>query len=70
MVRRLLTENDYKSALRIASCFRLGISREDQIVMKRGYECLVYPQFYQSIHVDVQRSIESAKETIDRLYRM
>ena len=41
VVRRLVRERDYRSALRIAKEFRLGISKEDRDAMRLAYECMV-----------------------------
>mgnify|MGYP001087264531 CR=1 FL=1 len=44
VVRRLVRERDYRSALRIAKEFRLGISKEDRDAMRLAYECMVSPK--------------------------
>lgn len=67
-VRRLVAAGDFKSALRIASNFRLGISPEDHAIMKRGWECLNFSGFYRSIGIDVPETIRQAQETVQRLY--
>lgn len=67
-VRRLVNEGDYKSALRIAKEFRLGISKEDSEDMKRGYECIVHPGFYQQIGYDADKIAVKGIETVKRLY--
>ena len=67
-VRRMVAEGNWKSALRVASDFKLDISPEDHSAMKRGYECLVHPAFYQSIRTDVPKSIDKAIQTVQRLY--
>lgn len=67
-VRRMVAEGDFKSALRIAKGFRLGISKEDSDTMKRGYECLLYPSFYRQIGVDPSEAVEKAVETVCKLY--
>ena len=67
-VRRLVAEGEYKEALRIASNFTRGISADDHSIMKRGYECLVNPEFYMSMRIDPAKSIHKAIETVSRLY--
>ena len=67
-VRRLVAAGDFKAALRIAKDFRLGISKEDLDNMRRGYECLVYPAFYQSIGKDPSEIAQKGVETVQRLY--
>ena len=68
MVRRLVREERYKEALRIAKDFHFGISREDSDSMKRGYECMVWPEFYRSIGKDPKEPADKAVETVIRLY--
>lgn len=67
-VRRLVAEGDFKAALRIAKDFRLGIAKEDADSMKRGYECMNYPAFYQSIGIDPRQTAIKGIETVQRLY--
>lgn len=67
-VRRLVAAGKYKEALKIAKDFRLGFSKEDADAMKRGYECLVYPQFYQSIGVNLAETAGKGQETLQRLF--
>lgn len=67
-VRRLVAEGRYKEALRIAKDFHLGISKEDSDTMKRGYECMVWPDFYRSIGKDVTVEARKGMDTVMRLY--
>ena len=67
-VRHLVAAGDYKAALRIAKDFHLGISRFESDLMKRGYECMTNPRFYQSIGVDVDRTVRLGIATVKCLY--
>ena len=67
-VRRLVAAGDFKAALRIPKDFRLGISKEDHDDMRRGYECLVHPAFYESIGKDPSQIAQKSVETVQRLY--
>lgn len=67
-VRRLVSEHKYKEALRIAKDFRLGICNADSEDMKRGYECIVHPDFYKQLGMDTDRIAQKGVETILRLY--
>lgn len=67
-VRSLVAAGDYKEALRIAKDFRLGISRTESDLMKRGYECIVHPEFYKSIGVDVDRTVGLGIAALKCLY--
>lgn len=67
-VRRLVAEGEFKEALRIAKDFRLGISRVDSDLIKRGYEALVHPEFYKSIGVDVDRTVRLGIAALKCLY--
>lgn len=67
-VRRLVAEGEYREALRIAKDFRLGISKTESDLIKRGYECLVHPEFYKSIGVDVDRTVGLGIAALKCLY--
>lgn len=68
VVREAVAQGDYKKALGIARNFRLGISKEDSDAMKRGFECMVYPDFYRSIGKDIQLEIQNGVNALVRLY--
>ena len=42
IVRSLVAERQYKKALKIAKDFRLGITPEQSLKMKKAYECMVH----------------------------
>lgn len=67
-VRRMTAAGDYKSALRIAKDFRLGITKEQSDTMRRGYECMTNPRFYVSIGVNIAETVEKGVETLLSLY--
>lgn len=67
-VRRLVAAGNYLDALRIAKDFHLGISKTESDLMKRGYECIVHPEFYKSIGVDVDRTVRLGIATLKCLY--
>ncbi len=67
-VRRLVAAGDFKAALRIAKDFRLGITKEEADSLKRGYECLLYPDFYSQIGIDPRQTALKGVETVRRLY--
>ncbi|GHU55177.1 hypothetical protein AGMMS49975_16620 [Clostridia bacterium] len=68
IVRRLVTDGEYKKALRIAKDFRLGISKADSEAVKRGYECMLYPGTYAQLGIDTDKAVESGISTLSRLY--
>ena len=68
IVRNLVAVKDYKKALRIAKDFRLGISKSDSDAMKRGYECMINPTFYEQIGINAKSAVELGIKTIERLY--
>ena len=45
IVRKLVACGEFKKALRIAKEFRMGIAKADSDAMKRGYECMINPNF-------------------------
>lgn len=68
VVRAAVARGDYKKAMGIARNFRLGISKEDSDAMRRGFECMVYPDFYRSIGKDIKMEIQNGVNTLLRLY--
>ena len=67
-VRRLLLAGELKEALRIAKDFKRGIRKEDSDAMKRGYESMAYPEFYQSLGMDVSLIQLQALQVLSKLY--
>ena len=68
-VRRLVAAGEYRKALAIAKDFRIGITKEQSDVMKRGFECLsTSPKFYESLGMDVYQIVQKAQETLVSLY--
>ncbi|UOX40002.1 hypothetical protein [Vibrio phage V-YDF132] len=41
--------NDFKLALKIFSSFRANLTATEKATLKRGYEALVNPQFYEQL---------------------
>ena len=68
VVRRLVREQDYRSALRIGKGFRLGISRDDLDAMRLAYECMVNPGFYRQLGRDPAAEIKRGIGVLVRLY--
>lgn len=52
---------DLKTALKLASSFRIGITRAQSAVLKRGYECLVWPEQYRQLKKDPDQCVAEAK---------
>lgn len=67
-VRRLVAEGDLKGALSIAKGFRLGISKADSDDMRRGYEAMWNPTFYQSLGMNPAEIAQKGVDTVIRLY--
>jgi len=67
-VRRLVAEGDYKSALRIAKGFRLGITKQQSDDMIRGFESMSNPRFYESLGFDTTALARKGIETLVQLY--
>ena len=67
-VRRLVAEGEFKAALSIAKDFRRGITREDMDDMRRGFEAMVSPRFYESLGMDTVQLARKGVEVVQRLY--
>lgn len=68
VVRSLVRRGKYREALRIAKDFRLGITKEQHDSMTRGYECMLYPDFYSQIGKNAESCVKDGIETLVNLY--
>lgn len=59
---------DYKQALKIASTFRMGVTKQQSNCLKKGYECFVWPDQYRQLKQDPQACIEAAKAVFEELF--
>lgn len=68
MVREAVAREDYKKALLLAKDFHIGISGEQRKKMSLAYECMVHPQFYQSIGRDIEQAKAEGIKEVVKLY--
>lgn len=59
---------EWKKALRIAKDFRINVTKAQRDTMARAYECIVHPEFYKQIGIDIPRAIEKGIEVVSCLY--
>lgn len=64
IVREAIREQDWKKALQIAKDFRIGVTQEHRSKMARAYECIVHPDFYRQIGIDILEAIEQGKAIV------
>ncbi len=64
IVRVAVREQDWKKALQIAKDFHIGVTQEQRNKMARAYECIVHPDFYQQIGIDILEAIEQGKAVV------
>lgn len=64
IVREAVRQQDWKKALQIAKDFRIGVTQEQGDKMARAYECIVHPDFYRQIGVDIPDAIEQGKAVV------
>lgn len=70
IVRAAVKEKDWKKALLIAKDFRIGVTEEQRKTMTRAYECIVHPDFYRQIGVDIPEAIEQGKALVKEYAEM
>lgn len=63
-VREAVREQNWKKALQTAKDFHIGVTQEQRNKMARAYECIVHPDFYQQIGVDIPEAIEQGKAIV------
>ena len=67
-VKEAVASGEMKKALRIAKSFRINVTAEQRDAMSRAYECIVHPEFYRQIGVDIQSAIEKGVSVVTALY--
>lgn len=67
-VRVAVAAGDFKKALRIAKDFRINITQEQRTLMSRAYECMVHPDFYLQIGIDIPGAIAEGKMVVTTIY--
>lgn len=68
LVREAVKKGNFKQALKIAKDFRINITKEDREKMSRAYECIVHPDFFKQIGIDIPSVINEGEEVVTRLY--
>ena len=68
IVKEAIKAGDFKKALKLAKDFRINVTKEQREAMARAYECIVHPEFYRQIGIDISKSVESGKKTLVLLY--
>lgn len=68
IVKEAIKAGDFKKALKLAKDFRINVTKEQREAMARAYECIVHPEFYRQIGIDIEKSVESGKKTLVLLY--
>lgn len=57
----LYRQGKITEALRIAKGFRLGLTLEEHKAVVLAYECLIHPDFYRMVGVDIDQAIDQGK---------
>ena len=68
LVRAAVSRSDFKTALKLAKDFKIGITREQASKMARAYECMLYPEFYRQLGINLVDAIEEGKAIVSKLY--
>ena len=64
IVRQHIASKDYKAALRIAKTFKIGLTREEQRMLQYAHECIVYPESYEQLGRDIEKTISDGIELL------
>lgn len=67
-VKRLVAEGEYKQALQICKDWTYD-NPEHRNKLRLGYECLMYPGFYQQLGHDPTAAYNDAVKLLQQLYR-
>ena len=68
ILKEAIKAGDFKKALKLAKDFRINVTKEQREAMARAYECIVHPEFYRQIGIDIAKPVESGKKTLVLLY--
>lgn len=68
IVRDLVSNREYKKALGICKDWDKGIDPNDRDCMRLGYECMIYPRFYEQLGRNVTECITDAINCLIRYY--
>lgn len=63
-VREAVQKQVWKKALQIAKDFHIGVTQEQRSKMARAYECIVHPNFYRQIGIDIPEAVEQGKAIV------
>lgn len=59
---------DVKNALKIASTFKIGVTRKQKAILSRGYEVLVNPSFYKQLGYVPEECVANASTLFVELF--
>lgn len=66
-VKELVAQGEYKRALQI--CKEWDYENESHgDILRRGYDCLMYPEFYRQIGKDPDKEYQKAVDVLNELY--
>lgn len=68
IVRRLVASGDYKSALQICKEWNYQDPKHRDI-LRLGYECMMYPDFYKQLGHDPAMRYEEAIQVLKQVYK-
>lgn len=64
VVKEAVRKRDWKKALQTAKDFHIGITQEQKDKMARAYECIIHPDFYRQIGIDIPETVEQGKAVV------
>ena len=59
-------KGDFKGALRGAKDWKLGVSKSERNQIRRSYECLVHPEFYVSLGLDLEKEVQKGVSVLGK----
>ena len=68
IVRAAVQSGEMKKALRIAKDFRINVTKEQREKMSRAYECMIHPEFFRQIGIDIPEAIAEGESVVRCLY--
>lgn len=69
-IKKALSCDNYKLALKTAKGFWFGLSKEQKAVISRGYECTVRPDFYAALGYKPPQCIKAGVACLRTVYNL
>lgn len=68
-VKKALKEENYKTVFQIAGKRFTRLDKSARDIFIEAYECMVHPEFYTAVGINIEESIANAKILANKLFK-